>query len=102
MLRRPPRSTLFPYTTLFRSRVAGGVLPGVTRARVLVACAAAGIPWAERTISLAELRMADEWFITSAARGVVPAVALDAQERPVGPVTSSIAAKYDEASTLRI
>src|SRR3712207_1242160 len=25
MIRRPPRSTLFPYTTLFRSRVAGGV-----------------------------------------------------------------------------
>src|SRR5947209_8966033 len=24
MFRRPPRSTLFPYTTLFRSRVAGG------------------------------------------------------------------------------
>src|SRR2546422_4003262 len=27
MIRRPPRSTLFPYTTLFRSRV-GGVGPG--------------------------------------------------------------------------
>src|SRR5256885_16904294 len=25
MIRRPPRSTLFPYTTLFRSRAAGGV-----------------------------------------------------------------------------
>src|SRR3989442_3214215 len=25
MIRRPPRSTLFPYTTLFRSRVAGEV-----------------------------------------------------------------------------
>src|SRR3712207_7443213 len=25
MIRRPPRSTLFPYTTLFRSHVAGGV-----------------------------------------------------------------------------
>src|SRR5437763_4608740 len=25
MLRRPPRSTLFPYTTLFRSRVGGDV-----------------------------------------------------------------------------
>src|SRR2546430_12533495 len=25
MIRRPPRSTLFPYTTLFRS---GGILPG--------------------------------------------------------------------------
>src|SRR5947208_10267654 len=26
MIRRPPRSTLFPYTTLFRSRI-GGVIP---------------------------------------------------------------------------
>src|SRR5258708_37007641 len=25
MIRRPPRSTLFPYTTLFRSRMIGGV-----------------------------------------------------------------------------
>src|SRR3712207_8640809 len=25
MIRRPPRSTLFPYTTLFRSRARGGV-----------------------------------------------------------------------------
>src|SRR5258708_26855995 len=25
MIRRPPRSTLFPYTTLFRSRPLGGV-----------------------------------------------------------------------------
>src|SRR3712207_8717050 len=24
MIRRPPRSTLFPYTTLFRSRIRGG------------------------------------------------------------------------------
>src|SRR2546425_7160552 len=24
MIRRPPRSTLFPYTTLFRSRIGGG------------------------------------------------------------------------------
>src|SRR2546422_8362665 len=27
MIRRPPRSTLFPYTTLFRSRAARGVAP---------------------------------------------------------------------------
>src|SRR3712207_8259211 len=26
MIRRPPRSTLFPYTTLFRSRCEGGVV----------------------------------------------------------------------------
>src|SRR2546427_4657445 len=32
MIRRPPRSTLFPYTTLFRSRLAGG--QGDRRARL--------------------------------------------------------------------
>src|SRR2546425_3880049 len=36
MIRRPPRSTLFPYTTLFRSRQAGATRTGtelVTRLR---------------------------------------------------------------------
>src|SRR5258708_18390654 len=28
MIRRPPRSTLFPYTTLFRSRGGGDRVPG--------------------------------------------------------------------------
>src|SRR2546430_12793024 len=28
MIRRPPRSTLFPYTTLFRSTMPGGACPG--------------------------------------------------------------------------
>src|SRR3712207_7901576 len=28
MIRRPPRSTLFPYTTLFRSRLGLGLYPG--------------------------------------------------------------------------
>src|SRR2546427_5302997 len=31
MIRRPPRSTLFPYTTLFRSLIAIGVAPGDLR-----------------------------------------------------------------------
>src|SRR5260221_9922289 len=29
MIRRPPRSTLFPYTTLFRSKNSGGFLDGL-------------------------------------------------------------------------
>src|SRR2546430_7394851 len=34
MIRRPPRSTLFPYTTLFRSRCAGRPrAPGLGRGR---------------------------------------------------------------------
>src|ERR1022692_1637273 len=35
MIRRPPRSTLFPYTTLFRSRVGGASLRAVTSCRVM-------------------------------------------------------------------
>src|SRR3712207_7278518 len=42
MIRRPPRSTLFPYTTLFRSL--GLVLPAATRIRPwLTPLAAAGL-----------------------------------------------------------
>src|SRR3712207_7963275 len=31
MIRRPPRSTLFPYTTLFRSRRLAALLPALAR-----------------------------------------------------------------------
>src|SRR5256884_7080259 len=31
MIRRPPRSTLFPYTTLFRSKNAGAVVNVITK-----------------------------------------------------------------------
>src|SRR5947208_9219822 len=34
MLRRPPRSTLFPYTTLFRSRVGADGNVGVSKHRL--------------------------------------------------------------------
>src|SRR2546426_5745948 len=34
MIRRPPRSTLFPYTTLFRSRITAFNLPGGPGVRV--------------------------------------------------------------------
>src|ERR1039457_7530574 len=35
MIRRPPRSTLFPYTTLFRSPYHGDALPTELRGQVL-------------------------------------------------------------------
>src|SRR5258705_8117342 len=35
MIRRPPRSTLFPYTTLFRSHPGGTALPSAADARSL-------------------------------------------------------------------
>src|SRR5256885_7847243 len=37
MIRRPPRSTLFPYTTLFRSRCSSG-MPSFSRATAEMRC----------------------------------------------------------------
>src|SRR2546430_6937697 len=42
MIRRPPRSTLFPYTTLFRSRHRGGGERGSASSRPRLADGAAG------------------------------------------------------------
>src|SRR3712207_7882959 len=54
MIRRPPRSTLFPYTTLFRSRtdrqgrLDGGVRGRPAQAERLPAVRDPGGPWAGR------------------------------------------------------
>src|SRR3712207_7925799 len=49
MIRRPPRSTLFPYTTLFRSAGGAGTRPAAPRRRGRPRSAArfvgAGLPW---------------------------------------------------------
>src|SRR5258708_12794896 len=43
MIRRPPRSTLFPYTTLFRSQRRAAAVPQPQQPRALVECLAGGI-----------------------------------------------------------
>src|SRR3712207_9197071 len=53
MIRRPPRSTLFPYTSLFRSEILPGLAPGVptgTCSPPVVAhvCHDAMAPWGSR------------------------------------------------------
>ena len=59
-----------------------GILDGITRAKVLDLCRANGIPVDEVRISPEELRAADEAFITSATRSVLPVTRVD--EAPVG------------------
>src|SRR5258708_9079429 len=46
MIRRPPRSTLFPYTTLFRSLVRGGMREGRARGSIPAAGGAKRVAWA--------------------------------------------------------
>src|SRR2546427_1615912 len=45
MIRRPPRSTLFPYTTLFRSRAAGVPVPGWYMAPVAAEDVTTALGW---------------------------------------------------------
>src|SRR3712207_8738618 len=67
MIRRPPRSTLFPYTTLFRSQVAAGharhyspVAPCARRAKWICTRRRAGRPAVLAEILRRVLRMATE------------------------------------------
>jgi branched-chain amino acid aminotransferase len=72
----------------------GGVLPGVTRARILALCDALGIAATAGPITVAALRGAEEVFVTSAARGVVPVTAVDGAPRAVGPITTRLREAY--------
>jgi branched-chain amino acid aminotransferase len=76
-----------------------GILDGITRAKVIALCKENGIPIVERRISPDELRGADEAFLTSATRGVLPITRID--EQPVGsgvpgPVTRRLISLYDQ------
>jgi branched-chain amino acid aminotransferase len=76
-----------------------GILDGITRAKVLELCRANDLPVFERRFSPEELRGADEAFITSATRAVLPVTTVD--EKPVGagvpgPITRRLMALYDQ------
>ena len=65
-----------------------GILEGITRGLVLGLCPGLGLAAEERPVRLDEARAADEAFITSTTRGVMPVAALDDRELPApGPVT---------------
>ena len=75
-----------------------GILDGITRAHVLRLCGEHGIPHRQVRVSPAELRAADEVFITSATRFVLPVTRVDdaviGGGRP-GPVTRRLGGLLD-------
>jgi branched-chain amino acid aminotransferase len=74
-----------------------GILSGITRALVLEICGRYEIAVHETSLRLRDLREADEIFITSATRGVLPVVALDGAAvagGKAGPVTRRLADLY--------
>lgn len=77
--------------TVITPPVTAGILPGITRGYVIAACAATGIAVQEQRISVEDLRAADEIFVTSAVRGVVPVTALDGEPRRAGAISLQLA-----------
>ncbi len=77
--------------------ISSGILEGITRSTVIELATTLGIPVREQSISSADLYGADEAFITSTIRELVPVVRADgvtiASGRP-GPVVAQLLAAY--------
>lgn len=76
-----------------------GILDGITRAKVIGLCQAHDVPSAERRLSPFDLRNAEEAFITSATRGVLPVTRIDGRAVGTGvpgPITRRLIGLYDD------
>ena len=76
---------------------ATGVLPGITRSTTFDLCAEEGLVAEARDVSVAELRSAEEVFITSTAGGIMPVTKIDGAPvaaGKVGPVTTRLKDLY--------
>ncbi|HXU68389.1 MAG TPA: aminotransferase class IV [Polyangia bacterium] len=75
-----------------------GLLEGITRRKVMQLLDAEKIPWAEQALWPIDLQQAEEAFITSSVRGVVPVVRVDGQplgDGKPGPITRRVMSAYD-------
>ena len=76
---------------------ATGVLPGITRRTTFDLCAEEGLVAEARDVSVAELRAADEVFITSTAGGIMSVTKIDGApvaDGKVGRITTRLKALY--------
>jgi branched-chain amino acid aminotransferase len=82
-----------------------GILAGITRARILAAAGALGFPVEERELSVADVAEADEVFITSSIREVLPVVRVDGRSVGTGmpgPVARALHAEFRRALGLAL
>ena len=71
----------------------GSILPGVARRGLIEEATEVGIELSEETATVADLRSADEVFLTGSLRGVEPIRAIDGEPIVVdGPITAALAA----------
>jgi branched-chain amino acid aminotransferase len=80
-----------------------GCLAGITRELTLEWCRAEGMPVREQTLPLSVLETADEVFLTSSTKDVLPISAVDDRSLPApGPVTARAAEVFARRARERI
>jgi branched-chain amino acid aminotransferase len=75
--------------------LSAGILEGITRRAVIALCRANGIPVDEKPLWPVDLKSAEEAFLTSSVRGVVPIARVDGQPIAVGPLVERVIELYD-------
>jgi branched-chain amino acid aminotransferase len=83
---------------LLTPHLRAGLLPGITREVVCELAAAIGRPVRHRTVLPAELRAAEEVFLTSSVRGIMPVTKLDGApigDGQAGPITRELQERYE-------
>jgi branched-chain amino acid aminotransferase len=91
--------------TVETPRLGVGILSGITRAEVLAACESLGLVARELAFGAAELLAADEVFITSTTRDVMPVTSINDTKvggGKVGPVTKRLMDAYQERCRLSL
>ncbi|MDH3974492.1 MAG: aminotransferase class IV [Deltaproteobacteria bacterium] len=79
---------------LYTPPLSSGLLPGITRDIVLEVAPLSGIDGEEKDLSCDEIFQAEEIFITSSVREVVPAIGVDEKKFAIGPLTRKIQKGY--------
>jgi branched-chain amino acid aminotransferase len=85
---------------LYTPPLALGILPGITRDRVLACAASVGLSAREKLLNIHDAYRAEELFLTSSVRLIVAVVSVDGVSigsGAPGPVTARIAAAYRAA-----
>lgn len=84
---------------IFTPPLSLGILPGITRDRVMQSARRIGLAVRERLLTVRDAYRADELFLTSSVRQVVAVINLDGKPigaGGVGPIMTRVAAAYQE------
>src|SRR2546430_3996758 len=90
MIRRPPRSTLFPYTTLFRSMSGGSYATFVDSASIIVLTSTLGLLLVVQALAWAFGRSEEHTSELQSQSNLVCRLLLEKKKRDFGPTRATL------------